>query len=343
MRAWGRVGVVSALMVLAGTSRVWAEGRSVSPFIDAVKQDLEKEEIPDAARTVDRPQPFIDAEKNKLPPEEDSFENYTERLRSAQPQEKIPGEGFEGYTDREKARLGGTSTPGGAIGAVQRGDSDLKRKYEGRIHHAFSLKVGASATRSYSVIAAKSSGYSFEQIYGNSWVPDVMLSYEYQLFHNEYAGSLGIVLNGGVTYHNAKGKFAVPLTNPAPSAAAFPLESRTKFQFFTIPVGLGANYRFNLFRFIRPYGQVVPTLIGFSESRNDNKASANTSVSRAIVFSGGVNFFLTPIFRDASWSLYESGGVKNYFLTVDFSRLTTIGGDVTLKSSILSAGLTYEF
>jgi hypothetical protein len=146
----------------------------------------------------------------------------------------------------------------------------------------------------------------------------------------------------GLGYYHGNGNFAVDLAKPDGSGEFFGTASRTKFQFFTLPVMAGLSYRFNLLRILRPYVMAGPTLIGYVEMRNDSK-EGNRGYSTGVYFSGGVSILLDWISKTSSWELYSNEGVKHYYLTIDYSRLSTLSGDVSVAVSGVYAGLTFEF
>jgi hypothetical protein len=85
-----------------------------------------------------------------------------------------------------------------------------------------------------------------------------------------------------------------------------------------------------------------PALIGYLELRNDD-GRTRYGESRALFLSGGVSILLDWISRGSSWDLYAEHKIKHYYLTVDYSRLSTFSGDLSATVSGINAGLTFEF
>ena len=312
------------------------------PYIDQLKQSMSEE----GTAPTENPNgtPFIDSIKKKINEEgtaegtHDSL-GYSEELkRSFNGKSVKPQEGS--FTEQERIKLGTGSPQGGAIAAVHEGHSALEQKIEGKINGAFGFRMAASADRQITGTGdAVANG--FTSLYGTKWVPDLNFFYEYQPFHSEWFGNIGLVFNSGFSVHEGKGFFQFPLTNPK-TGQLFNQQSQTEFHFITLPVMLGLKYQFNLFRVLRPYVQAGPTLIGYMEIRNDSKGG-NRGNSRGLLFNAGVNVLLDWFSRQFAWDIYQDLGVKHSYLTLDYSRLSTLNGDVSFTNSALSAGLSYEF
>jgi hypothetical protein len=315
---------------------------STQPYIDQLKRGLEPSGDSIEAPT-DSLSPHIDAVKQRLKPQPQNVDgSYIESLRSTLPPEQAAKEdgNTSSFVEQEKARLE-PEQEGGAIQAVQDGRSELKPGIKGEIHHAAGIRIGVSGRHNITA-STNSSTRAFGDVYGDSTeLPEFYLFYEFQPFHSEWLGNIGVVFAAGLSYFKGKGAFALNLVNPR-TGQSFGTSSRAEFRFFAIPASLGLNYRFNLARFLRPYVQVLPTLTGYYEGRND-KNSPNRGTSRGVTVSAGINVLLNPLFRRASWEVYRDYGFKHYYLTFDYSRLSSISGDVRFSSSGASAGLTYEF
>jgi hypothetical protein len=337
-----RAGV--ALLLVAGMLRgaaAFAEDATVSPYIDQLREEMKDKGQPtaDLKRDDSQPDPYIQNLKQKMREKDAKSaqpeESYTERLKQELgPEPKTPS---GSYTEQEKARLGPDQT-GGAIAAVKEGRSELHAKKIGEIHNAVGMRMGASITRD---ITAANSLQAFSNIYGSNFAPDLTLFYEYQPWHSEWYGNIGLFGQLGLGYYHGNGTFQFPVHN-ATTGGTFGNVSDTKFQFFTVPVTLGADYRFNLFRLVRPFVMAGATAVGFYEDRNDG-GDSHTADSFGYYASGGVNILLDWISSGASWDLYAEHGIKHYYVTLDYSRLQTVSGSVNVTVSGLYGGLTFEF
>ncbi len=298
-----------------------AAGTSVSPYIDSIREQMPRKES--------SPGSYTEEENKKLKAAENA-EGYSEQIRKQLPPKDTSS---QGYTDSQKRAIP-QKPEGGAIQAVNEGRSELKMKRTGEIKNAFGFRVGAGLD--FDITADPGyQGRTFDDVYGAKYAPDFAFTYEFQPFRSEILGNIGIVTNVGLGFHRGKGTFETTLTG-------FGNESRTNFFFWTIPVTIGANYRFNLFRILRPYVFVGPSLIGFVESRDDDRPS-KTGYSTALNTSFGVALLLDWISQDSAWNYYQDFGVKHYYLTVEYQKLTPITGIVNVASSGIYAGFLFEF
>lgn len=329
-----RIALTALIFVtVLGSSSAHADNNTASPYVDALRKKLDSE-------TPAPTESYTESLRVKLGGSETS-QGYSEQVRQQllkKDTDQLAPVPPSSYTETEKQRLGPPEN-GGAIQAVNEGHSELKAKRVGEIHHAAGLRYGASLTRDITAAAGAASA-PFNSIYGSNYAPDVTLFYEYQPFHSEWFGNFGLVSSLGVGYYHGGGKFSVDLTKP--SGGQFGTESRTKFQFFTLPLMAGVDYRFNLLRYLRPFVMVGPTLIYYTEKRSDDRESFS-GYSKGVFFSGGVSILLDWINGASSWDLYTEHGVKHYYLTVDYSRLSTFSGVVSVAVSGINAGLTFEF
>lgn len=279
------------------------------PFLDAIQEKLQAEKPAGS---------FIEEFKaTDVPPEENRDENYTEKLRS----EMEPKNQF------------------GAIQAYNEGKSDLEFKRPGNIHNAMGFRYSVSANREIKLDGNRA---AFDNIYAGIYAPEFAVFYEYQPFHSEWLGNIGIVGSVGVDYFYGVGQFGRQIRKPG-NTGYFPVDSRTKVQFFTLPITLGINYRFNLLRILRPYAMIGPTLVGYLESRNDGGPTYRGH-AEGFTTSLGVSILLDWISRGSTWDLYSQYAVKHYYLTLDYTRLTPFSEeDVSIRFEGISAGLTFEY
>jgi len=308
---------------------------SIQPFIDQLKRENATEQ--NGSQNFDS-RSYTEELKKTLPPEPDSTPgSYSDLLRRTDPnQGKDPS---EGYTERQRLLLE-PAEEGGAIQAVKAGKSELKAERKGEIHHAIGFKYGDGGllNRSFSGSPGVTTR-SFNSVYGSSYSPDITLFYEYQPFHSEWFGNFGIVAMGSISWQNGAGAFGSSLSRPG--GGTFPQTAATNFRFFQAPLTLGVNYRFNLFRILRPHILAGPTVILYEEDRDDGQPSIK-GFSRGIMASVGASLLLDWISRGNSWDLYYDNGVKHFYLTADYIQLRTILSDLDLSMSGFRVGLTFE-
>ncbi len=306
---------------------------SVQPYIDELKIGLDEKKSSDKN--------YTDAQKEKLPPDLIKPGSYIHELKKEEPPKPETGT----FLEREQEKLNKqdaekTDKKIGAIEAVKQGKSDLEAKKVGNIYHATGFRIGVSSTRN--ITAPAGTGLrSFSDVYGTAWAPEMALFFEYQPFHSEWFGSFGFWYGFGVSYYHGYGTFEFPLKD-ANTGTDFSAQSKTLFQFYAIPVTAGLNYRLNFFRLIRPYIMVAPTLIGFLEARNDNE-SGHRGISKGLFFDGGAAILLDWMSKSMDYDRNAALGIHHTYITVDYTRISTLGSTVSFSLSSLSLGLTFEY
>ncbi|MBL7715575.1 MAG: hypothetical protein JNL01_08915 [Bdellovibrionales bacterium] len=346
--------VASALLfgMLSGSTQVLAQD-SVSPHIDQIKakskiyqRDAEAEAEEQAKGT------YTQREKEKLlkekPRDGSTFvpegSSYTEGLKS-KILEKESADPSEGYTDRIKKRLIEEEkelTEGGAIQKVQDGKSELEIKYADRIRSAMMFRVGVAIDRTFTVSSGATAA-NFSTVYGSGWAPDFLFSYEWQPYHSEWFGNIGFVFGGGLAFYDGKGRFQNPPPSIPPElgGGSYDAVSSVKFRFYTVPVFAGLNYRFNLFRIVRPYVQATPMLLGYWEGRTD-RTNGQKGFSKGAILSGGIAIPMNFLSRKEAGDQYTQSGIQRMSLMIDFSKLFTIASAVNFNYQGISIGFLAE-
>ncbi|MGE0615000.1 MAG: hypothetical protein AB7P04_05135 [Bacteriovoracia bacterium] len=314
---------------------------SKQPFIDKVKAEI-------AEREKDNPPPpdgtFIEQKRQEIveanPPSGEAEKSFIESVKEKDP-EYFQKPADPSYTEVAKSQLDPTPEKG-AIERVKDGTSELELKRPGDIRFAAGLRVGAvmrfNATGESGTVAQ-----SFTSVYPNSqgYHPNFSFFWEWQPFHSEWLGSLGLMTNVGFSAFRGNGVFEVDLPNEK-TGAQFGSKSRTVFAFVHLPISIGLNYRFNLLRILRPYVMVLPTFMPFLEERNDGQPS-HKGYSLGLYYGGGIAIQLDRISDEMTWNLYDSFGIKHYYLNIEYAKLTTIKGAVRFDDYGVLAGLTFEY
>ncbi|MBI3535511.1 MAG: hypothetical protein HY072_08535, partial [Deltaproteobacteria bacterium] len=236
-------------------------------------------------------------------------------------EQEMPVQGS--YTQEEKLKLKSKSIP---------------HERKGKIKSAIAIKLNVSANKN---ITASDSLRPFQDIYGSKWAPELGMAYELKPMYSEWFGSVGIVFSVGFGFHEGIGIFKKALVNNK-TGTAFASESQTRFKFFTIPIGAGLNYRFNLLRILRPYIQAQGALIGFIETRSDEQKNKR-GFSKCALTSGGINLLLDWFSKNFDWDIYEESGIKHSYLTLDYTKVFTYSSNVAFNASSWNLGFTYEF
>lgn len=329
------------LLALASSAAILCSARadqsgSVEPYIDSIRSKLPPQNSTES---------YTEQEKKKLEQKgkgADDSAGYTEKIQQ-QLKAKEQTNGSENYTEKQKALLP-PKEQGGAIQAVNEGHSDLRMIRSGNIHHAFGFKVNALPDFAFS----SPTGAQFSNVYGSGFAPDLQFFYEYQPWHGENFASIAFFSMLDFSYHQGFGQFAVQLYNytadPARqniSSDYFPTTSHTFFRFMDAGLTGGLTLHINAAKYVRPYASGGPTVMVFQETRDDGQQGGRGHAFGAY-FAGGVNFLLDYVSRDATWQLYDVYGIKHYYFTVEYSRIQGLGGSVTLNTSGVMAGFTFE-
>lgn len=318
----------------------WGD-ESVSPYIDSLKakmseQDLQKEPV----RTSENPEPYIQSLKQKMPAQElgTGTEPYIDSLKAKNP-EKYAAPPSASYTEEKQAVLGADKNSGGAIQAVADNHSELQLKRPGSINAAFGFKIGTAVNRDFTG-SSQYVSQSFQSIYGSGWAPALTLFVAYMPFYSRAYGSLGITGSIGGGFFKGNGVYKVPLYKT--SGAAFPSQSITRLTFIDVPVSLGVKYQINWGKYFVPFVEVAPTVIGMAENRNDGIGSKK-ALSKGVTTSAGFGILLDWITRSNTWNVYQDFNVKHYYLTAEYSKLTTFSSPIDVSFSGVDVGVTFEF
>lgn len=295
---------------------------AATPYIDSLKRNLPAKESTEG---------FTEKIQSEL--DVKTSEGFTEEIRSGLPLESNPN----GYSQRIQNRLE-EKDAGGAIQAVNEGRSELELKRPGKFIGAVGFRFAFQTTSNVSTGGSNGTD-RFDNMYGTKWDPDGQIFLEHRFFHDEQSVSLGASVTAGVAYRKTYGSFEF-LPN-RPGGGTYPSTSNTTFEFLTVPVSLGGTLRVNTLKYLRPHITGGPSLIYYNESRTDG-VKGNQGYSYGALVTGGVNLMLDWISRSAAWDLYESAGVKHYYLSLDYSYLHTFSGDVNFSNSAIYAGITFE-
>lgn len=337
---WRTAVLIATLAVSTGWS-----AESVSPYIDAIKQTMPSAPDSGGQGTTQNSDSgsYLEMQRKKLGPEQIELlpgDTYIDARKKADPSLQEP-EDSKGYTDSVKNQLD-PKPQNGAIDAVNRNQSELRAVKLGKIHHAFGFKFGASANRTMTG-SSESVSTSFNNFYGKNFVPDFELFYEIQPFHSEIFGNFGLVTQLGLTMQKGVGQFQVLIPQPTKwGGGYFPANSLTNLRFTTVPVQVALDYRFNLFKYVRPYGQIGPGAIIFIENRSDS-IPGHHGYSKTMTASAGINFLMDDLFPKESWDAYTAYTTKHYYITLDYTKVTTVASVVHFDLETWGLGVTHEF
>jgi hypothetical protein len=311
-----------------------------APYIAKLRAKIEEDEAPPSESGS-----FIASEKAKLAKESEApTGSYIDAVRKKLEEsgESSRDEPQGSFIERERLKIlaDEDSQPhpdssGSAIADLKKGVEIRKARKLGNIHHGMGFKFGASIERRVSAPSSLSSGVTFDALYAKQVAPDFTLSYEFQPFHSEWFGSLGFGAQAGFALYRGYGSYSVSLPG-------FGSTSDTEFRFVFIPLMATVNYRFNLFRVIRPFVQAGAGLTYFREARDDS-SDVLQGYSRSMTVTGGLALNLDYLSSNSGWAIYDEKGIHHSYLTLDYTRQTHLSGDLEMEASGIHAGLTYEF
>ncbi|MBN22422.1 MAG: hypothetical protein CL678_14155 [Bdellovibrionaceae bacterium] len=317
--------IYAFIFVIAFSKTVFAE----ESYIDFLKKTMPQQKASEEGS-------YTENIKQKLPPP-DNRSDYIEFLKSTDPKKKTDSEKSHEYTKKIRKKLKPKEELG-AIEAVRLGKSELELVRSTDIRFAFSLELGATATRLFT--AGTKQANNFQTIYGSSWVPDVQFGFEWKFFHSETWGSLGLMNHLGFVAYKGTGLFGVAI-NHGVSGSAVGNESETTFRFVGVPISTGLIYRMNVLHYVRPYIEGAGLFFGGRESRDDGGENL-VIYGWGYTVGGGVNILLDPLSRKATWALYNESGVKHLYLTVNYYRIQSLGGTFQATSDAVYSGFTFE-
>jgi hypothetical protein len=349
-RLW-RVGALGALLLIFWASpKVHADepaGQSLmQPYIEQLKQEtsVEQKSGSESNSYTEEMRKKLDQE---MPSESVDAQGYTELLRkenSALQPADPPTEPGSSYLEQEQKKLG-SQKEGGAIEAVLTGKSELAFKKEGQIHNSFGFRYGImtlnQSAQYVGGATAAASQPDFNTLYGQNYAPKISLFYEYQFFHHEAFGSLGLVTLGGASFYSGAGQLSQSILNPL-TGQTFRSNSQVTFQYLSLPLAVALSYRMNLFYYLRPYLMLGPSILGNWELRSDPNPNG-FAVSYGLYLSGGVAILLDWMSRKSEWNYYVNDGIKHTYFTLDLIQLVPVAGPVSFASSGVFMGLMFEY
>ena len=342
--------------------RIWiALGLALLPFGSAMaasyteelKEELNSDSTAESsARTKSSKTPFLDRVRNQIDQdnldlssdEREQREGSVIESVQAEPRRQSPLKNTQGYTQRLKAELQKEDQrrARSAIESVKSGKDELKAVKKGPITRAGSFVIGPQLTHSVSIPGEKSND-DFRSFYTELLIPDLGISYDFQLFRNRWLGSLSFGADITTAIFKGAGNFSdTNLTNEL-TDKPFPQESAINFSFVIIPVIATATYRLNwAHEVLQPFISAGYGATFYQENRDDGVGS-RYGYSPTVKMAAGLNFSMDWIFDRNSWSLYEDFKIQRFYLSLVYSRWSSQAGRVDFSSDGYLAGMSYEF
>lgn len=294
----------------------WAQAEdSPQPYIERLKKADPALTIPDSANPPKAPSPRVVRPGT-----------YAGRIRAGFPEE----ESVESYSDKQKPEIPVNSWLSKPLQQKPAGSADVTLDRPG-INTAIGFKIGVAPGMT---VTNSAGNIGFNALYGTGWQPELLLHYEWQLFHSEFVGSLGLGFDTGLSYSTGYGLLSFDFNGSN--------ASQTKFSFIQVPLLLNATYRFNLLRVLRPYIGAGAGTLFYTEVRED---SAGDKRGYSFVFSGNGGLALTLDFFDSKTALdgYLSRGIQHSYLIAEYFYLASFNrSGVSFGRSGIYAGFLFE-
>jgi hypothetical protein len=327
------------MSTFASVINAFADDLGSSPYIDKVRARMKDD--PDS-KDLSSSKDYSKIEKEKLKEKDgvSSSDGYTERMRAKlkkeesekeeKPEEKKSVSGT--YLEQQKKNLPAEDPRPSVIDTVRANTYRAPDPFEkAQVTQGASFKVGVATG---ATVGVNGSTAEFERVYGTGWNPEIIFHYEYQPFHSERWGSLGLTGDFGFSQAGGFGTLAFPYAGTR--------VSRTSFNFIQIPVLGGVNYRFNALHILRPYVSVAGGVMGYTEIRTDSQPDYR---GYALIATGsvGVSLLLDFFDRNTMVDAYNSFGIQHVFLFAEYLAMRTLSGAVTFERGGIYSGFLFEF
>lgn len=180
-------------------------------------------------------------------------------------------------------------------------------------------------------------GAKFSDVYSNSSVPGVVIDYEKPIFRK--LGIWSLKATGGLIVHtNGRGRFGDT------TRIDYSSERPEKFTFFSFPLALSAQYKFQYAdqQVLVPYAYSGLGYFGFMETRDDG-GKAKFGAAPVSISGGGLQLLLDKISRDTFITLKRDYGIDHFWLIADFRAVIGINKEFDFTTQMMTAGVLVEF
>lgn len=182
------------------------------------------------------------------------------------------------------------------------------------------------------------SGTYFTDIYDEDKKPMLMMDYEWQFFQN--FGKLGLKVGSGLMLASGQGQFNTAVQTPNGPTT----DAKEKYNFYMFPNSIAAIYRLDIFdrQWIVPFAEVGVDYLSFIEVRDDG-ADFKFGGAPHFHFAVGGSFLLDVLGRDMMAEIDSQYGVNHLWLTAEYRRLESMGGNFDFSDDVINGGIMVEF
>jgi hypothetical protein len=184
--------------------------------------------------------------------------------------------------------------------------------------------------------AGVTNNYNFDDFYAGS--SKVLIGYDYEWYPWAQKTKLGIQTDVAFMYADGHGRLiAGTPTDPNPV-------SEEKFSFVTLPLSLGAIYRFQYkdAQLFVPYVSGGGTYVVLAEKRED-KSTPNFTGGFGFYGTGGLLINLSALDRETSYELNSEYGIGNMWLSLEYKTVDVKSDSFAFSSQFFNAGIAFDF
>lgn len=177
--------------------------------------------------------------------------------------------------------------------------------------------------------------YLFEDIYGDSTLPYLLLDYEWQPLRA--FGKLGVILGLGFFTASGNGRFVDPSIQSGESA-------KEGFTFIGLPLSVGGIYRleFSDTQWLAPFISAGLSYYVLGELRDDGKAPKVLGTPAAYG-GGGILFNITTWSKDIDFTLDREYGINNMWLAAEFRTIQSLNEELDISSDLVNFGIAVDY
>lgn len=198
------------------------------------------------------------------------------------------------------------------------------------------IRIGAAANPELDVnitdVNGNTTNITFDDIYHGASSMSVGFDYEY-FFTTDY-GKLGVQAGLSGQYAQGHGRL---VSNPQ-------IESIETFSFVTLPMYLGAVYRFEYKdrQLLAPYVAGGGSFIALLEKRED-ASKINFTYAPGIYAAGGVLFNVAVFDNELAADMSSEYGISNLWLNAEFKTVFVEADVFSYKAAYIQGGLSFDF
>lgn len=178
--------------------------------------------------------------------------------------------------------------------------------------------------------------YDFDDFYANS--SKFIIGYDYEWYPWAEKTMLGLQMGAGFMYAEGHGRLKTG-SGAEPNPVA-----EEKFNFLTLPLNLGAVYRFQYkdTQFLVPYVAGGGTYVVLAEKRED-KNTPNFTGGAGFYGAGGVLVNLTNFDSETAFQLNSEYGIGNLWFSLEFKTTQVEAESFQFSTQYVNAGFAFDF